>query len=216
MSWEVVLAHALLPGAVAAAAGFGAWRCWRLLRLARDPRLMKLMWFYGLFAASLVSYAIWTGQTHATDVSLGDLHAGNFSEVHQTFAGTERVTIFLVAHHLLMLASLGIAVLAFSHRHAPGASVAAAGLAFVGPFIPIVLALETALTLYLAVQAILNHLQRRTPGALQVAAGFLLFFLGHLSFFVFHHPGATRNPLGDIFALVGIVLLVRLLPRPSA
>lgn len=43
MAWELVLAHVLLPSAVAAAAGFGAWRCWRLLRYGRDPRLLKLM-----------------------------------------------------------------------------------------------------------------------------------------------------------------------------
>lgn len=214
MSWEIVVAHALLPTAVTAAAGFGAWRCWHLLHYGRDPRLLKLTWFYGLFAASLVFYGIWTGQTHAATGSLADLHSGNFRQAHGAFGGEERLNVFLLVHHALMLASLGVAVLAFSHRRAR-APVAAVALAVFEPFIPVALGLEAALTLYLAVQAILNHLQRRTPGALQVAAGFLLFFLGHLSFFVFHHPGATRNPLGDIFALVGIVLLVRLLPRPS-
>lgn len=215
MSWELVLAHILLPSSVAAAAGFGAWRCWRLLRLARDPRLVKLMWFYGLFAASLVSYSIWMGQGHA-GVDFSGLHSGNFSEVHGAFAEAERINIFLLAHHALMLASLGVAVQAFSHKRTEGTAVAAVGLAILGPFIPVVLALEAAMTLYLAVQAILNHMERRSPGALQVAAGFLLFFIGHLTFFLFHQPGAARTPLGDIFALVGIVLLVRLLPRASA
>lgn len=220
MAWELILAHVLLPSAVAAAAGFGAWRCWRLLRYAPDPRLRRLMWFYGLFAASLVPWAIWAGRLAA---SLGDtfggLHSGNATEVlrnvHGAFGGAEGVDLFLLAHHALMLASLGVAVQAFSHKRAGGAVVAAVGLAFFGPFVPVALALEAALTLYLAVRAILNHRDRRTPGALQVAAGFLLFFLGHLTFFLFYHPAGIRTPLGDVLALVGIALLVQLLPRPS-
>jgi len=220
MSWEHVVAHVLLPSAVAAAAGFGAWRCWGLLRYGRDPRLVKLMWFYGLFAASLVSVAIWTGQLDwAADSVAGGMHASNSSgahgDLHGSFAGAERINFFLLAHHVLMLASLGVAVQAFGHRRAEGATVAAVGLAFFAPFIPVVLAIEAAMTLYLAVQAILNHMERRSPGALQVAAGFFLFFLGHLGFFVFHQAGGARVPLGDVFALVGIVLLVQLLPRRS-
>jgi len=210
MSWILVLVHILLPGSVAAAAGFGAWRCWRLLRYGHDPRLLKLAWFYGLFAASLVFYAVWMGQVAAT---VGDIP---FADFHSAFTGAEHVDTFLLLHHAFMLASLGVAVQAFSHKRPSGPAVAMAGLAFLGPLIPVVLAVESTLTLYLAVQAILNHRQRRSPGALQVAAGFLLFFLGHLSFFVFYHPGVARTPLGDMFALVGIVLLVRLLPRPSA
>lgn len=217
MSWTHVVAHVILPLTVAAAAGFGAWRCGRLLRYARDPRLAKLMWFYGLFAASLVPWAIWAGRFAA---SLGDptmLHTGNATHALDAVHGrAERVDVFLLAHHALMLASLGVAVQAFGQRRKEGAAAAAAGVAFLGPFIPVVLAVEAALTLYLAVRAVLNHMERRSPGALQVAAGFFLFFLGHLTFFLFHDPGVGRNPLGDVFALVGIVLLVQLLPRPSA
>lgn len=219
MPWELVVAHILLPSAVAVAAGFGAWRCWRLLRYARDERLLSLMWFYGLFAASSLSIAVWTGQLAA---AVGDafVGSGNLTDVvwnlHGAFAGAEeRIDVFLIAHHVLMLSSLGVAVRAFSHKRAGTAAGAAVGLALLGPFIPIALALEAAMTLYLVVQAVLNHMERRSPGALQVAAGFLLFFIGHLSFFLFHQPGAARTPLGDVFALVGIVLLVRLLPRPS-
>jgi hypothetical protein len=218
MALEVVLVHIALPCAIVAAALFGVWRCGRLLRLARDPRLLKLMWFYLLFSASLIVYAVWLGQQHS-GITLGSwttMHSGNATSSHETVSGVERVDVFLIAHHVLMLASLGIAVEAFSHRRTTAPIVAAAGLAFLSPFIPVLLALEAALTLYLAVQAILNHLERRTPGALQVAAGFLLFFAGHLSFLLLHHPGGARSPLGDILALVGIVLLVRLLPRPTA
>lgn len=208
MRWELVLAHILLPSAVAAVAGFGAWRSWRLLQYARDPRLLKLTWFYGLFAASLIPWAIWTAKVSAdlSDIALGDLHGA--------FAREQRVDFFLLAHHALMLASLGVAVLAFGRKRAEGTAVAAAGLALFGPFIPLALALEAAMTLYLAVQAILNHMERRTPGALQVAAGFLLFFVGHLSFFLYYYAGGGRTPIGDMFALIGLVLLVQLLPRP--
>lgn len=221
MVWEHVATHLPLPAAVAVAAGFGAWRCWRLLRLARDPRLIKLMWFYALFAASLVSMTIWTAQI-ALNVgdALGGGHAGNISHTsngaHEAFIEPYRASIFLLAAHGLMLASLGVAVRAFSHRRLESAAVAAISLVFFAEFIPVFLAAEAALTLYLAVQAILNHMARRTPGALQVAAGFSLFFLGHLSYFLLHSPGVARTPLGDILALVGIVLLVQLLPRPSA
>lgn len=221
MSWEHVATHVPLPAAVAAAAAFGAWRCWRLLRYGRDARLLKLLWFYALFAASLIAMTVWTGQL-ALNVgdAVGASHSANMTssagERHAEFINDYRANVFLLAHHVLMLASLGVAVQAFSHRRVESAAVAAIGLAFIAGFIPVFLAAEAALTLYLAVQAILNHKERRTPGALQVAAGFSLFFLGHLSYFLLHNPGSARTPLGDILALVGIVLLVQLLPRPTA
>lgn len=214
MAWDHALAHVVLPVAVALTATYGAWRCTSLLRYGSDPRLLKLAWFYGLFAASLIPWAIWIGQASASG-DLAGLHSANATVRHDA-GGAERVDGFLLAHHALMLASLGVAVQAFGNKSRPGAAVALASLAFLAPFIPVVLALEAALTLYLAVRAILNHLERRSPGALQVAAGFLLFFLGHLSFFLFHDPGSGRTPLGDMFALVGIVLLTQLLPRPTA
>lgn len=219
MAWQHVLSHSLLPLAVAAAAVFGAWRCARLMRYGLDPRLTSLAWFYGLFAASLVMMAIWQGQlAFSVTGEMSGVHgnATAMADVHEQFSAGHAVDGWLAAHHALMLASLGVAVRAFSHRRVEGAVVAAAGFAFLEPFVPVMLALEAALTLYLAVQAILNHKERRTPGALQVAFGFLLFFLGHLSYFVFHHPGAARTPLGDVLSLVGIVLLVQLLPRPTA
>ena len=192
MSSELIIAGIILPSAVAATAGFGAWRCWRLLRYGGDPRLQKLMLFYSLLAASLVSLGIWTGQQSEP---VGDA--------------------LIVAHHAFLLAGLVVGVQAFSHKHTKSAAVATGALAFFGPFIPVILALEAVMTLYIAVQAILNHRERRTPGARQVAAGFLLFFIGHLIFFLFHDPGGTGIPLGGLFALAGLVLLVRLLPRPS-
>lgn len=205
MSLELVLAHIVLMGSIATVAAFGAWRCRRLLRYARDPRLQKLMWFYGLFAASLVPMAIWAGQS-------GEGIDDAFSALH---SGAEVVNILLLGHHALLLASLGIAVLAFSQKPIRSAAVAAAGLAFFEPFILVLLALEAILTLYLAVRAVQNYMERRSLRALQVAAGFLLFFMGHLSFFLFHLPGGAGILLGNMFALVGIVLLVQLLPRPT-
>lgn len=205
MTLELVLAHILLMSSIATVAAFGAWRCRRLLRYARDPRLLKLMWFYGLFAASLVPMAIWAGQS-------GEDIDDAFSALH---SGVEVVNILLLGHHALVLASLGIAVVAFSQKRIRSAAVAAAGLAFLEPFILVLLALEAILTLYLAVRAVQNYMERRSPRARQVAAGFLLFFTGHLSFFLFHLPGGAGILLGNMFALVGIVLLVQLLPRPS-
>lgn len=215
MDWAHFAVHGLPPASIAVAAGVGMWRCARLLRYGRDLRLSKLMWFYGLFAASLVAITIWTGQLSASLDATGR-HDGNFThQGYAQFVGEERINAFLIAHHVLMLASLGVAVQAFGHKRT-GTAAAAAGLVALSPFIPVVLAAEAALTLFLAVTAFLNHRERRSPGALQVTVGFFLFFVGHLSYFLLHHPGATRNPLGDILALVGIVLLVRLLPRPTA
>lgn len=223
MTWVHILAHILLPSAIAITAAFGAWRCWRLLQYAQDPRLTKLMWFYGLFAASLVFMAIWTGQLSAevAGSSAGMHHeetSGSFGDLHSSFSSRQEVNIFLLAHHILMLVSLGVDVQAFSHKREESTAVHSFILVPLGalaPFIIVGLAFQAAMTLYLAVRAILNHMERRTPGALQVALGFLLFSIGHLGFFIFHQPGAARSPLGDIFALVGIVLLVQLLPRPS-
>lgn len=213
MAWPLILVHVVLPLAVAAAAGFGAWRCWRLLQYARDPRLVKLGWFYGLFAASSIAIALWMGQLALV---VGDASNDPFAGLHGAFLSEGPVNGFLVAHHVLMLSSLLVATFAFSHVRAENAVVAALGVAAFGLALPAVLGVEAALTLHLAIRAVVNHRRRRTPRAWQVAAGFLLFSLGHLTYFVYYQPGAGRNPLGDIFALVGIVLLVRLLPRPTA
>ena len=49
-----------------------------------------------------------------------------------------------------------------------------------------------------------------------MAAGFALFFLGHLLFFLGHEAGRGRQGIGDILTLVGIVLLVQVLPAPPS
>ena len=221
MAWEHVVSHVLLPGGVAIIAALGAWRATRLLRYGGDARLVRLAWFYALFAASLVFMAIWTGRlAYSASGALDDIHSGatniTMETAHEAFATAHAVDGFLLMHHALMLASLAVAVRAFTHKRGEAAVAAAIGFAALAPFVQVALALEAALTLYLAVQAILNHMERRTPGALQVAAGFFLFFLGHLSYFLFHHPGAARTPLGDVLSLVGLALLVQLLPRPTA
>jgi len=213
MAWEVVLAHVLLPAAVAIAAGFGAWRAWTLLRYARDRRLMQLVWFYGLFAASMVPMAIHIGQIAASvgDVSLSHWAAGG--ELHEIFAKPRDIGALLLLHHALMLASLVVAVAAFSPRRT---TAAAAGLVVLTPVIPAILAIEAGLTLYLAARAAMNHRNRRTAGSMRVATGFALFFLGHITIFLLHGPDAARNPLGDLLSLAGLIILVRVLPRPRA
>ena len=88
----------------------------------------------------------------------------------------------------------------------------ALSLAWFSDLVPLMLALEAALTLYFAVQALLNHIERRSPGALQVAAGFSLFFVGHLLYFTGHEAGRGHQGIGDVLTLVGILLLVQVLP----
>lgn len=228
------LTAAVLQAAAGALAIYGAWRCIELQRLASDPRLKALAWFFGLFAASVLSHAAWELQIGA---AMDELHRGGLNRTtggNITFepipgrgswfwrpAGAEGLTPLLVGHHLLMLASLAVGVVAFARRpvepdessHVWLPVLPAIGLVWVGQFIPLLLALQAALTLYLAVKALLNHMERKTPGALQVALGFGLFFLGHLMFFLAHRPGQGRHGIGDILSLVGILLLVQMLPR---
>ncbi len=155
MQWAFVVLHVLLPSAVAITAGVGAWRCRRLLRYGYDPRLQKLMWFYGLFAASLLPMVVWTWQLAA---AVGDtLDAGSFSHgtgsLHGEFAQAQGLSFLLVAHHILMLASLAVAARAFSSKRTSSVMAAAFGLAFLEHAIWIALAVEAVVMLYLAVQA---------------------------------------------------------------
>ena len=215
MQWGLVLAHILLPCAVAFTAGLGAWRCWELLRYGDDVRLRKLLWFYGLFAVSLVPMIVWTARLAAAVG--GSLESGfphNAGGLHGQFAEAGADSLLLVVHHALMIASLAVAVQAFTPSRPP--LVAVAALAFIEHTVWVALAIEALLTLYLAAQALRNHRSRRSPGALHVAIGFGLFFLGHLSILILHQPGGARTPLGDLITLVGLVVLVRLLPRPTA
>jgi hypothetical protein len=207
-----------LQGAAALAAGYGAWLCVRLQRYGSDRRLRALALFFGLFAASVLLHAVWEWQISELlqrPFFIAVPPGGGPPRVFQP-QGAENVDAWLAGHHLLMLASLGVGVFAFGRRRAPraaGPAVAAAvGLAWFSDFVPLMLALEAALTLYLAVRALLNHLERRSPGALQVFAGFALFFLGHLLFYTSHEVGRGRQGIGDILTLVGIVILVQVLP----
>lgn len=208
---------ATLQIAAGVAAGYGAWRCMRLQRFGRDARLTALMWFFGLFALSVFSHAVWEVQIgQALPGGPGGLEGNITFGERDGFlrpSGMEGVSIWLVLHHALMAASLAVGVVAFS-RHRPQNTQAAAltPLAFFSDLIPLLLALQAALTLYLAARAWLNHMERKTPGALQVALGFLLFFIGHLTFFLAHRPGRGREGIGDILTLVGIILLVQVLP----
>jgi len=206
----------VLQAVAALAAGYGAWLCIRLQRFGSDRRLRALAWFFGLFAASVLLHAVWewqVGELLQRPFFIAIPPGGGPPRFFQP-QGNENVDLWLVGHHLLMLVSLGVGVLAFGRRRTPAAGVAAAaiGLAWFSDLVPLMLALEAALTLYLAVQALLNHIERRSPGALQVAAGFALFFLGHLLYFLNHDPGRGRQGIGDIVTLVGIVLLVQVLP----
>lgn len=204
----------VLQIAAASVAGWGAWRCMELQRLAKDPRLQALAWFFGLFSLSVLAHAIWEYQIGSIiQNGRGGLGNRTLSGAWRP-AGIENVNAWLLVHHLLMAGSLGVAVVAFGKRHPQRTGeVAAAGL-FLGfsNFVPLLLGIQAALTLYLAVRAWLNHMDRKSPGALQVAIGFLLFFVGHLLFYVQHRPGAGRSAIGDVIALVGIVLLVQMLP----
>jgi uncharacterized membrane protein YfbV (UPF0208 family) len=217
------VAGALVQLAAAAASVHGAVRCIRLQRFASDRRLTALAWFFALFAAAMVLQASWQlGATSGTPPPFGGPgHADNgtrppFERGFLRPEGVERVNILLTGAHAFMLSSLVVAVWAFSHRKPLGGTVAPAlaiaPFAIVGGLVPLMLALEAGLTLYLACRAFVNHVERRSAGAVQVALGFLLLFVGHFLFYLAHQPGMGRTGIGDILGLVGIVLLVQALP----
>jgi hypothetical protein len=220
------VAGALVQLAAAGASVYGAVRCVRLQRFAPDRRLTALAWFFALFAAAMVLQSAWQlGAASGTPAPFGGAghFAGNgtrppFDRGFLRPEGDERVNILLAGAHALMLCGLVVAVWAFGHRRPPAeAATLAPALAFapfalVGTLVPLMLALEAGLTLYLACRAFVNHVERRSAGAVQVALGFLLFFVGHFLFYLSHQPGMGRSGLGDILGLVGIVLLVQALP----
>ena len=218
------VAGAIVQLAAAGVAVYGAVRCVRLQRFASDPRLTALAWFFALFAVALVLQAVWqVGAAAGTPAPFG---GPSFNATRPPFdrgflrpEGDERVNILFAGAHAFMLASLVVAVWAFGHRRPPeegvatmGAALAFSPFALVGSLVPLMLALEAGLTLYLACRAFINHVERRSAGAVQVALGFLLFFVGHFLFFLAHQPGTGRSGIGDILGLVGIVLLVQALP----
>lgn len=222
-------AGALVQLAAAGAAVYGAVRCIRLQRFAPDRRLKALAWFFALFAAATLLQAAWqlvaAAGTPSPFTGFGGGNAAyngtrpppfdHYNFLHPE--GEERVNILFAGAHAFMLASLVVAVWAFGHRRPPEAAALAPALAFapfalVGNLVPLMLALEAGLTLYLACRAFINHVERRSAGAVQVALGFLLFFIGHFLFYLSHQPGMGRTGFGDILGLVGIVLLVQALP----
>jgi hypothetical protein len=222
------VAGSLVQLAAAGASVYGAVRCVRLQRFAPDRRLTALAWFFALFAAAMVLQATWqVGAASGTPPPFGGAGSdGRYNGTRPAFdhgflrpEGDERVNILFAGAHAFMLASLVVGVWAFGHRRPPGeaAGTVAPALAFapftlVGSLVPLMLALEAGLTLYLAARAFINHVERRSAGAVQVALGFLLFFVGHFLFYLSHQPGMGRSGLGDILGLVGIVLLVQALP----
>ncbi|MES2155215.1 MAG: hypothetical protein V4510_08785 [bacterium] len=219
-----------LPGASvqlasAVVAGYGAVRCLRLQRFAKDRRLTALAWFFALFAGAVFLQAAWQMQLGTPPTDFGpSRHDPAFNVTDREHfgpglfrpEGPENVNILVVGAHALMLASLVVGVWAFGHRRPPAALTMAAFIPFaaVGEWLPAMLALEAGLALYLAARAFVNHVERRSAGAVQVAIGFFLFFAGHLLFTLLHQPGMGRTGMGDVLGLVGIVLLVQVLPGP--
>jgi hypothetical protein len=191
----------LLQVAVVVVALVGVMRLAALRALADDVRLRRLSWFFGLFAAAVAAQLLLT----ALLLGHGRAPAGPF---------LRQLNGLTLLYHGLMLAALVVAVRAFALPWRPPTPAAAAVL-LVGRFGLLGLA-EAGLTLYLAVASLVNQRHRRTRGSLRVAAGFLLFFLGQLAFWVFQKTGAIRPYWAEALALGGILLLVASVPRRAA
>lgn len=226
------LAGAIIQVGTAAVALYGAWRCVRLQRFASDSRLKALAVFFALFAAGVALHAAWQVEvgappppgpwgTHAGYPMPSPANATLGPRDHDLFRpeGDEQVNILLAASQALTIASLVVAVWAFGHRRQDGggpalppAALAVTPFVVLGTLVPLMLALEAGLALYLAARALVNHVEQRSAGALQVALGFLLFFAANLVIYLAHEPGWGHDRLGDVLGLVGIVLLVQALP----
>lgn len=191
----------LLQAAVVVTALVGVTRLAGLRALADDARLRRLSLFFGLFASAV-----------AVQFVLGLLLLGH-GKIPSTGPVVRQLNFLTLAYHGLMLAALAVALRAFALPWRPPPAVAAVVL--VGRFGLLGL-VEAGFTLYLAVASLINQRHRRTRGSLRVAAGFLLFFLGQLAFWVFQKTGAIRPYWAEALALGGILLLVASVPRRKA
>ncbi len=109
-------------------AGTGAVALWALFRLQAlrsvydDRRLLRLEWFFGVFAVAVLLQLLITGDHlfHAGDAfrrPLGGAERGNLSlqqfDGHRPL-GRPRPSFLHIAHHVFMVVALGIGVRAFT------------------------------------------------------------------------------------------------------
>ncbi len=178
----------------------GVARLAHLYRLAADRRVARLALFFGLFAAAVAVQVFVTWSF----VMEGRPPPG---------APRARPPVWTAfAHHALMLAALSVAVRAYGGLGRQK-EVAAAAL---GPMLfgraGLLRMAEAGIALYIAVRALLNYRQRRNPGSLVVASGFALFFLAHLSFWIFQPQRGPRPYWAELLTLTAIILLVSRIP----
>ncbi len=193
----------LLQAATVVTALVGVARLVQLYRLAADRRIVRLALFFGLFAAAVAVQVFVT----LSFVPLERPPPGFPRERPPIWTG--------ILHHVLMLASLAVAVRAYG---SPGrAATEGAPAAALGPMLfartGLLRMAEAGITLYIAVRALMNYRHRRNPGSLAVAAGFALFFLGHLSFWIFHPQRGPRPFWAELLTLGAVILLVSRVPR---
>jgi hypothetical protein len=192
----------LLELAIVVTALVGVVRIAGLRALSDDPRLRRLSWFFGLFAAAV-----------GVQVLLTTLLLGKAPQAGPGLVLLRLARLTLLEHGL-MLAAFVVALRAFATPWKAAAPVAASlllaprlGLAWLMGLV------ESLLALYLAIASVVNQRHRRTRGSLRVAAGFALFFLGHLSFWAFAKTGAVRPFWAEALTLASIALLVAAVPR---
>jgi len=192
----------LLELAIVVVAIVGVNRITGLRALADDPRLRRLSWFFGLFAAAV-----------AVQVLVSVAVVGKHATLGSPLLRVARLTLL---EHGLMLAAFVVALRAFAipWKPTPAAVSAAAVVGLAQLKLAWLMGLvESGLALYLAIAALVNSRHRRTKGSLRVAAGFALFFLGHVSFWAFQKAGAVRPFWAEALTLGSILLLVASVPR---
>lgn len=213
VNWPLIIGIQLAAAAVAAG---GAWRARGLRRDYPDPRLARLQWFFLLYAGAVGVHAIGGVQRWLTPAANpmppGAGQPGPGARPPGLLDLADPLSWHVVGHHALLLGALLVALVAFGvvgrRRDSP-----AAALLLPAFMIPGATLAEAALTFAIALRSGVNYARLRRRSALRVSLGFLLFFLGHLAFYLLRDPAGPRPLLGEFLALAGTIVLVTALPR---
>ncbi len=222
VNWPLIIGIQLAAAAVAAG---GAWRAAALRRDYPDPRLARLQWFFILYGGAVAVHAV-GGIQRWLSGGTGDQGPGAPGPPPGPpqpglLDLADPLSWHIVGHHVLLLAALLLGLVAFgtmrrrAHAGTAGAAGAAA-LALPGFLIPGATLVEAALSFIIAARSGLNYWHLRRASALRVAAGFALFFLGHLLFYLLRDPSGPRPMIGEVLALAGSIVLVTALPKAHA
>jgi hypothetical protein len=187
-----------IEAAGVAAALYGAWRIRSLRSLTKDPRILHLLGFFLLLGLASAAH-LGTGLVLQAQGGVPD---------RDTF---DALDVLFWAAHLLLLAALTMALLAFgSPARATRAAPAVAPILLAGE--TVLRLLESLGFLYLLGRTAYNQIRKSNTGSLQVALGFFFLFTAQALFLLNRGldpvPLGPRDVYGEACHLVGVLLLV--------